>query len=116
MRWLVDECVDSALVSLLRQTGHDVLYMADDAPRTSDAAVIQKAAAEGRLLLTDDKDFGDLVFRQGLQVPGLVLLRIDPANYEQRRVRLLSAIERFGQKLLGHYTVVQVGRLRVRKL
>lgn len=57
MRWLVDECVDAALVAHLREAGHDALYMAEMAPATSDADVMARAQRDGRLLLTEDKDF-----------------------------------------------------------
>jgi len=78
MRWLADECVDAALVEHLRAAGHDVTYMAESAPGTTDRQAIDSAQAEGRILLTEDKDFGELVFRRMTAVPGLVLLRIDP--------------------------------------
>jgi predicted nuclease of predicted toxin-antitoxin system len=80
MRWLADECVDAGLVSHMRAAGHDVMYMAEVAPAASDALVMMRARAERRLLLTEDKDFGDLVFRHGQSVPGIILLRIDPPN------------------------------------
>jgi predicted nuclease of predicted toxin-antitoxin system len=76
MRWLIDECVDAELVEQLRRSGHDVVYMSDVAPRASDIEVMHRAENETRLLLTEDKDFEDLVFRQRRSVPGIVLLRI----------------------------------------
>jgi predicted nuclease of predicted toxin-antitoxin system len=115
VRWLVDECVDAALVRALRESDHDALYISEIAPRTPDTAVLSKSAAEGRLLLTDDKDFGDLVFRRGLVVPGLVLLRIAPWKYEIRRIRL-RAPEKFGEALSNRYTVVEKARFRIRRL
>ena len=80
MRWLVDECVDAALVALLRESGHDAVYVSDVAPRATDVEVMIRADRDSRLLLTEDKDFGDLVFRQARPVPGIVLLRIDLAR------------------------------------
>lgn len=71
MRWLIDECVDADLAALLRAFGHDVIYMAEFAPRTADTEVMNHADREDRLLLTEDKDFGDLVFRCGMPVPGI---------------------------------------------
>ena len=65
VRWLADECVDAGLVVNLRASGHDVVYMAEIAPAANDAEVVRLARAESRLLLTEDKDFGDLVFRRG---------------------------------------------------
>jgi len=81
MRWLADECVNAALVARLREAGHDVSYIMEIAPRATDAEVITRARDENRLLLTEDKDFGDLVFLRNRQVPGNVLLRIDPARH-----------------------------------
>ena len=72
MRWLADECVAAPLVALLRTNGHDVLYVAEAAAGLSDADVIVLALREQRLLLTEDKDFGDLVFRRERAVPGVV--------------------------------------------
>jgi predicted nuclease of predicted toxin-antitoxin system len=57
VRWLIDECVDAALIARLRQLGHDVVYMSDVAPRASDVEVMNRADREKRLLLTEDKDF-----------------------------------------------------------
>jgi predicted nuclease of predicted toxin-antitoxin system len=69
VRWLADECVDASLVARLRAAGHDVVYVAEIAPATSDAEVVGLAQRDGRLLLTEDKDFGDLVFRRALRCP-----------------------------------------------
>jgi predicted nuclease of predicted toxin-antitoxin system len=113
---LIDECVDAGLVSRLRAAGHDVLYMAEVAPAIKDGEVMTYAQAEGRLLLTEDKDFGDLVFRRGGRVPGIVVLRIDPALHELKGVRLDAVIGRFGEGLLGRYTIVEPARFRSRPL
>src|SRR3974390_876150 len=116
MRRLVDECVDAALVDRLREAGHDVVYIADIAPRASDSTVMQRADDEDRLLLTEDKDFGDLVFRQSKPVPGIVLLRIGAEHRQHKAARLTAAIERFGATLFGRYTVIERARFRARPL
>jgi predicted nuclease of predicted toxin-antitoxin system len=90
--------------------------MAEIAPATSDTEVIRRAQAENRLLLTEDKDFGDLVFRHGAQAPGIVLLRIDPGRHAVKSQRLDAAIERFGDTLFGKYTTVEEARFRARPL
>nr|WP_247991958.1 DUF5615 family PIN-like protein [Bradyrhizobium sp. 186] len=69
-----------------------------------------------RLLFTVDKDFGELVFRRGQAVPGLVLLRIDPENGQFVRARLLEAVDQFGQQLFGRYVVIDEVRFRSRPL
>lgn len=116
MRWIGDECVDAALVRRLRDAGHDVVYVAEVASGATDAQVLRRAQGESRLLLTEDKDFGDLVFRSHMAVPGLVLLRLDPETRLRKWTRLESAIERFGQRLFGRYLVIEEARFRSRPL
>jgi predicted nuclease of predicted toxin-antitoxin system len=116
VRWLVDECVDAALVAWLRSAGHDIVYMAEVAAAASDLEVIDRAQREGRLLLTEDKDFGELVFRRSRLVPGVVLLRVDPVMRSLKEERLAAAIARFGDGLLGRYMIVEEARFRSRPL
>jgi predicted nuclease of predicted toxin-antitoxin system len=116
VRWLIDECVDAGLAALLSESGHDVVYMSDIAPRAADPEVMKRADRENRLLLTEDKDFGDLVFRQARPVPGLIRVRINPARRLRKGARLLAAIDRFGDSLFGHYTVIEDARFRSRPL
>ena len=116
MRWFADECVAASLVAFLRSIGHDVLYVAESASGLRDTDVIELASIEQRVLPTEDKDFGDLVFRRNRQVPGVVLMRIGPAQSELKTLQLAAAIERYGEGLLGHYLVIEEGRIRVRPL
>jgi predicted nuclease of predicted toxin-antitoxin system len=116
VRWLVDECVDAGLVTDLRAAGHDVVYIAEVAVAALDGEIIRLANADDRLLLTDDKDFGDLVFHRGASVPGVVLLRLHPALHALKRRRLRIAIERIGERMFGRYTIVEEARFRSRPL
>ena len=76
MNLLADEGVDRPVVERLRQDGHDVLYVAESSPSVSDEEVLEQANSRSAVLLTADKDFGELVFRQGLVHSGVVLLRL----------------------------------------
>ena len=116
MRWLADECVDAVLVRRLRDAGHDVAYVPEFASGMTDAEVLRRAYDEDRLLLTEDKDFGELVFRRHMPAPGLVLLRVDPERHLLKWVRLESAVQRFGQRLFGRYIVIEEARFRSRPL
>jgi predicted nuclease of predicted toxin-antitoxin system len=116
VRWLADECVAAPLVAFLRFGGHDVLYVAEAAAGFSDVDVIALALREKRLLLTEDKDFGDLVFRRERAVPGVVLIRIGSENPALKTMRLAAAIERYGEGLLGRYMVIEEARFRSRRL
>lgn len=116
MRWLADECVAAPLVASLRADGHDVLYIGETAAGLSDVDVISLALRENRLLLTEDKDFGDLVFRRRRTVPGVVLMRIGPKTPVAKAARLAAAVERYGDGLLGRYTVIEDVRFRSRPM
>lgn len=116
MRWLADECVSAPLVQRLREAGHDVTYMAEAGPGTLDADVLRRANAEDRVLLTEDKDFGDLVFRSRMAAPGVVLLRLDPENGPAKWLRLEAAIAEFGDRIFGRYIVIEAKRFRSRPL
>ena len=116
MRWLADECIAASLVAALRQAGHDVLYVAESIRGLNDVDVIELAMREHRLLVTEDKDFGDLVFRRGRAVPGIVLIRIASENPRLQAERLTAAIDQYGERLFGQYIVVEEARLRSRPL
>ena len=64
---LADENVPGAAVARLRDAGHDVSWVSEDAPGTADPDVLERASKEDRLLVTFDKDFGDLAYRAGLR-------------------------------------------------
>ena len=116
MRWLVDECVDAALVGLLRQSGHEALFVSEISPRATDIDVMNRAERDHRLLLTEDKDFGDLVFRLARPVPGIVLIRIVAMQRQCNAERLTVAIKRFRKTLFGRFTVIEQARFRMRPL
>ncbi|MBI2735201.1 MAG: DUF5615 family PIN-like protein [Rhodospirillales bacterium] len=116
MRWLADECVAAALVVHLRRTGHDVSYVAEDEASASDTAIVMLAHDEERLLLTEDKDFGDLAFRLTMPVPGIVLLRLGGYDNVVKWARLEAAIHHFGSSLFGRLVVVEDKRFRSRPL
>lgn len=116
MRWLADECVDAGLVARLRAAAHDVSYVAEIAAGTRDVEVLRQAQAETRLLLTEDKDFGDLVFRSNLAAPGIILIRMEPGEPSLKWDRLELAITRYGTTLFGRYLVIERARFRSRPL
>ena len=77
MNLIVDENVDKLVVESLRQDGHHVLYVAEFAPSIDDETVLEQANQNGALLITEDKDFDEIVFRQGRIHTGVVLIRFD---------------------------------------
>jgi predicted nuclease of predicted toxin-antitoxin system len=116
MKFLVDECCSASLVEELRVHGHDVLYVMEDLRGATDREVLQRAFDEGRILLTEDKDFGELVYRLRLPARGIVLLRFDPAATDLKAHRLRLLLQEDAEKLLGSFTVVDPNKVRVRPL
>lgn len=95
MKFLVDRCAGVRLAQWLREQGHDVLHLAGGQADPGDAELLARAVAEGRVLVTLDKDFGALVFAQGASHCGLVRLPDVPAA---QRIAL------FAQILAAHET------------
>lgn len=116
MRLLANENVPGLTVRRLRERGHDVHWVREDSPGSDDPAVLSRAVEEGRVLLTQDKDFGELAFRSGLPAEcGVILSRIPPDSPEFLTETLVAAIEG-GSDWVGHFAVVEAGRVRIRAL
>lgn len=100
----------------MRKNGHTVDYIAEADRSASDTDILSRADSQNQLLLTEDKDFGELVFRQRKSVPGIVLLRLGTEQPSMKWNRLNAAIQNFGEELFGRYTVVGDKRIRSRRL
>jgi predicted nuclease of predicted toxin-antitoxin system len=113
MRFLADESCDFAVVRALRSEGHDVKAVSEFQQRSIDRELIELAHAENRILLTEDKDFGWLVFVAHMKSPGVILIRF-PAP---ARRKLDTAIRRLlgdhGSELENRFVVLQPGSVRI---
>jgi predicted nuclease of predicted toxin-antitoxin system len=116
MRLLANENVSARVIQALRQRGHDVLSAKESMRGESDSAVLQLARREGRLVVTHDKDFGELAFRNHLPAEcGILLLRLSGADPASDNRRVLEAIES-RQDWAGHFAVVTDDQIRIRPL
>ncbi|MEK6324552.1 MAG: DUF5615 family PIN-like protein [Acidobacteriota bacterium] len=116
MRILANENFPRVAVSALTARGHDVVWIRLVAPGISDQDVLARAQAEGRVLITFDKDFGELAFRHGLPSNcGVVLFRI--AAPSPQRVADVAAISLESRDdWQGHFSVVEDARIRMTRL
>ncbi len=113
MRFLADESRDFAVVRALKSAGFDVTAVRDAMPGAEDVEVIEMAVRESRVLLTEDKDFGQLVFASSAQSSGVVLIRY-PANARKAMARsIVELASNEEHKLEGRFAVVQPGRVHV---
>lgn len=116
MRFLADESCDFRIVTALRRAGHDVRAVIEVDPGASDRAVIQRAGDEGRLLITEDRDFGQLVHSEDLDRGAGVLLIRCPESFRARLPqRLVETIGMHGERLAGQFAVWNPHRLRIRR-
>jgi predicted nuclease of predicted toxin-antitoxin system len=116
VRLLADENVPGAVVAALRQEGHDVAWIHEDAPGSPDPEVLEWAQRGNRVLVTFDKDFGELAFRCGLAASvGVVLFRITLTSPDQA-VRLAVTALASRADWTGQFAVVEDDRIRLRML
>ena len=116
MRLLANENFPGLAIATLRSRGHDVAWIREDSPGIDDRAVLSRATAEGRILITFDKDFGELIFRLGLNAPsGVILFRIPPDSpsvVTQTAVTVLESRTDWA----GHFSAVEEKRVRMTPL
>lgn len=113
LRFLADENCDFAIIRALRSQGFDVLAVSEYTQRSDDRVLIDLAFNEQRILLTEDKDFGWLVYVSRVESAGVILLRF-PGN---RRIGLVAAVlqlvQERGDEIRGRFVVMQPGRVRI---
>ena len=97
MRFLADESCDFNVVRALREAGFDVLPVVEITPRATDARVIELATLADRILLTEDKDFGQLVYASTETTPGVVLIRFPARARQGLPAAMLDLIRRRGE-------------------
>ena len=114
MRFLVDECTGTSVLACLRDAGHNAVAVADVIPEADDEDVLDYAITEDRIVVTNDKGFGEMVFHSGRVHRGVLLLRLRDERTENR-VRVMKAVlAQVGEKLQGRFTVATEAGIRVR--
>ena len=116
MRFLLDQSTDARLVPLLHELGHDATRIGADYPGgIPDAQVLAIASAEGRVLITDDRDFGELVIRSGLPHAGVIYLRLgNDAGLAAKQARLRYVLRHYADRL-DQFLVVTPRRVRMHR-
>jgi len=112
MRFVVDECTGPAVALWLREHEHDVFSVYEDARGMDDSDVVQKAFAENRILITNDKDFGERVYREHRPHRGVVLLRLENERAAVKIGVLRQLLASYADRLADQYVVVTETRVR----
>ena len=115
MKFLFDQSADFRLISHLRQLGHDVQAISQNyPPGLADADVLAIAREERRVLVVADRDFGELIFHQGLVHAGVMFFRLPGAHLPTKIEHLNTVLQEHAEELTrGEFLVVTPGQIRV---
>lgn len=116
MKFIIDESTGKAVAQYLREIGHDVLAVTETIPATEDQAILIKAASEGRILITNDKDFGELIFRSGYAHNGVLFLRLQDESAANRVHVVKAVLDQYADSLKMNFIVATDRRVRIRHL
>lgn len=115
MRFVADECLDGRIIKRLMADGHDLVVVRSDLTGRADADVLRIAQERDALLITEDKDFGELVFRLSAIHAGVVLVRMHGISGADQAILVSQAVRERGDELRRAFTVIREKRLRIRK-
>lgn len=114
MQFIVDESTGRAVIEYLRSAAHTVLAISEVMPQAVDREILALAASEDRILITNDKDFGELVFRSGQAHHGVLLLRLRDESAANRVRVVKSVLENYADRLAGNFVVATERGVRIR--
>jgi predicted nuclease of predicted toxin-antitoxin system len=114
MRFIADESVDRAVVECLREK-YDVLYIAEAFPGVSDKRILALCHRLKSILITADKDFGELVYRFGRHHYGVILYRLPGIAAKDKAAIVCGAIYDHVNEVIGSFTVITRDKIRIRK-
>ncbi|MDO8537624.1 MAG: DUF5615 family PIN-like protein [archaeon] len=115
-KFLIDESSGRKLFNFLKQNNYDVLFVADILHGAADVQILEFAQKEKRIIITNDKDFGELIFRFKLPSHGVILLRIKEDFPEIRQQFVITMLKQFADKLEKQFIVITESRVRIRKI
>jgi predicted nuclease of predicted toxin-antitoxin system len=113
MNFVADESCAKPVVLALREAGHDVVFIAEVAPGATDEQVLERALNEKRVLITEDRDFGELVYARGRSSAGVILVRFPSLVRRIKPATVIEAVSKLGLRLQDTFTVVEPGRVRM---
>lgn len=116
MKFLVDENVGFSIVNYLRDQGFDVKTVSEFFPSREDIYLFQKAYQEERIIVTNDKDFGYLIFKTQLPPPSIILFRLKDESPQENINALKQVLNLPLEKIHNHLIVISEKKIRIRAL
>lgn len=115
MRFIVDECTGPAVSKWLQSLGHNVLSIYDEYRGATDSKIIEIAWREHRIIITNDKDFGEKIFRERRRHHGVVLLRLNDERSSQKTAALEQLLNSYHDSIEDNFVVVTERQVRFAK-
>ena len=116
LRFLVDVGVSKKVEEYLQEQGYDVKAVRAIDTRMSDQAIIRLAASEDRIVVTMDKDFGELVYHSALKHSGVLLLRLEDATGSEKLKVVSNILKNYSHQIKNHFCVYQNNKFRIRRI
>jgi len=115
MNFVADESIDRQIVIRLRKEGHTVWYVAEMESGISDDTVLAQANQSDAVLITADRDFGEIIFREQQVAHGVILIRLASITSSNKPDIVIDAISQHGHEMVRAFTVISPGVIRIRR-
>ncbi len=114
MKFFADENLERPIIEGLQQQGHDIATVPTEEKGSPDPTVLALSNTEDRVLITNDKDFAELVFLQKQVTAGVILVRLPRFRTTEKVERVLEVVADQGERLFGVFTVIEANAIRRR--
>ena len=116
LKFLIDESVGTKPSEFLNRAGYDSISISEKFSGAEDKFVLSKARKEKRIIITNDKDFGELIFYQKLNTYGIILLRLSNESAENKIEVIENFLSKYSSKIWGNFIVITDDKIRIRKI
>lgn len=113
LKFIVDECLGFLIAKWLTESGYDAISVISQMKGSKDIAILDKALAENRIIITSDKDFGDLVFHKKAQHTGIILIRLQNGTPKNKIKALENLFMHYADQLANNFIVVSEASIRI---
>jgi predicted nuclease of predicted toxin-antitoxin system len=113
MKFIVDECTGPGVAKWLSHQNFDVFSVYDNARGLKDEDILRKAVSEERILITNDKDFGEMSFRHKKLHKGIILLRLEDERSANKIKIIKSLLEQYSAEINNNFVVVTENNIRI---
>lgn len=115
MRFLVDECTGPGVAKWLRKQGHEVFSVYEQARGIDDDEIVERAYSENRILITNDKDFGEKIYRDNKPHKGVILLRLEDERVPSKIAAVKKLLANHSEQLENSFIVITGRQIRIAK-